>query len=156
MSTDESKQFVPLNIAVLTISDTRSLADDKSGTTLAERIVAAGHKLAGREIVADDVDAIRIFVKKWIGGPLVDAADGKSTQSLPQIAAEGVIGHLAARNSDDREGVRQKTPGSKIVKRRHEETVGGISQSAENEQAARAGRRSPGILFIMGQPQASA
>ena len=53
MSIDESKQFVPLNIAVLTISDTRSLADDKSGTTLAERIVAAGHKLAGREIVAD-------------------------------------------------------------------------------------------------------
>ena len=69
MSIDESKQFVPLNIVVLTISDTRSLADDKSGTTLAERIVAAGHKLAGREIVADDVDAIRIFVKKWIGDP---------------------------------------------------------------------------------------
>jgi hypothetical protein len=56
--------------------------------------------------------------------PLVDAADGKSTQSLRQIAAEGVIGHLAARNSDDREGVWQKAPGSKIVKRRHEETVG--------------------------------
>ena len=72
MSVDESKQFVPLNIAVLTISDTRSLADDKSGTTLAERIVAAGHTLAGREIVADDVDAIRIFIKKWIGDPGVD------------------------------------------------------------------------------------
>ena len=72
MSIEDSKQFVPLNIAVLTISDTRSLADDKSGTTLAERIVAAGHKLAGREIVADDVDAIRIFVKKWIGDPGVD------------------------------------------------------------------------------------
>jgi molybdopterin adenylyltransferase len=72
MPTEESKQFVPLNIAVLTISDTRSLADDKSGTTLAERIVAAGHRLAGREIVADDIDAIRIFVKKWIGDPAVD------------------------------------------------------------------------------------
>src|SRR5438045_9716474 len=70
-SIDESKQFVPLNIAVLTISDTRSLADDKSGTTLAERIAAAGHKLAGREIVADDIDAIRIFVKKGIADPLV-------------------------------------------------------------------------------------
>src|SRR5262249_37238181 len=76
------------------------------------------------------------------GDPLVDAADGKSTQSLRQIAAEGVIGHLAARNSDDGEGVRQKTPGSKIVKRRHEETVGEISRSAENDQAAWAGRRS--------------
>ena len=58
MSTDETKQFVPLNIAVLTISDTRSLADDKSGTTLADRLTAAGHKLAAREIVTDDVDAI--------------------------------------------------------------------------------------------------
>ena len=72
MSIDETRQFVPLNIAVLTISDTRSLADDKSGATLAERIVAAGHKLTGREIVADDVDAIRIFIKKWIGDPGVD------------------------------------------------------------------------------------
>jgi len=57
-SIDESKQFVPLNIAVLTISDTRSLADDKSGTTLADRLSAAGHHLAAREIVTDDVDAI--------------------------------------------------------------------------------------------------
>jgi len=72
MPTEDSKQFVPLNIAVLTVSDTRSLADDKSGTTLAERIVAAGHRLAGREIVADDIDAIRIFVKKWIGDLAVD------------------------------------------------------------------------------------
>jgi len=72
MPTEDSKQFVPLNIAVLTVSDTRSLADDKSGTTLAGRIVAAGHRLAGREIVADDMDAIRIFVKKWIGDPAVD------------------------------------------------------------------------------------
>ena len=48
-SIDESKKFVPLNIAVLTISDTRSLEDDKSGTTLSERITAAGHHLAARE-----------------------------------------------------------------------------------------------------------
>jgi len=71
-SIDESKQFVPLNIAVLTISDTRSAADDKSGNTLSERIAAAGHKLAAREIVADDVDAIRIIVKRWIADPAVD------------------------------------------------------------------------------------
>src|SRR5579864_9141698 len=72
-SIDETKQFVPLNIAVLTISDTRSLADDKSGATLAERIVAAGHKLAAREIIVDDVDAIRIIVKRWIADEGVDA-----------------------------------------------------------------------------------
>src|ERR1700731_4093110 len=71
-SIDESKEFVPLNIAVLTISDTRSLADDKSGTTLAERIIAAGHHLAAREIIVDDVDAIRIIIKRWIADPGVD------------------------------------------------------------------------------------
>ena len=69
---DESRSFVPLNIAVLTISDTRSLADDKSGTTLAERLVAAGHLLAAREIIVDDIDAIRIIVKRWIADPGVD------------------------------------------------------------------------------------
>src|ERR1700677_388512 len=72
-SIDEAKQFVPLNIAVLTISDTRSLADDKSGATLAERIVAAGHRLAAREIIVDDVDAIRVIVKRWIADEGIDA-----------------------------------------------------------------------------------
>src|SRR5215208_3732352 len=72
-SIDESKQFVPLNIAVLTVSDTRSLSDDKSGATLAERLVAAGHHLAAREIIVDDVDAIRIIIKRWIADPDVDA-----------------------------------------------------------------------------------
>ncbi len=65
-SIDESKSFIPLNIAVLTISDTRSLADDKSGTTLADRLTAAGHKLAAREIVTDDVEAIRAVIRRWI------------------------------------------------------------------------------------------
>src|SRR5437868_13128301 len=73
MSTDETKQFVPLNIAVLTISDTRALADDKSGTTLADRLTAAGHKLAAREIVTDDVEAIRAVMRRWIADQGVDA-----------------------------------------------------------------------------------
>ena len=73
MSIDETKQFVPLNIAVLTISDTRSLADDKSGTTLADRLTAAGHHLAAREIVTDDVDAIRAVIRRWIADSGVDA-----------------------------------------------------------------------------------
>src|ERR1700710_423632 len=72
-STDESKQFIPLNIAVLTISDTRSLADDKSGTTLADRLVAAGHNLAAREIIVHHADATRIIVRGWIADPGVDA-----------------------------------------------------------------------------------
>jgi molybdopterin adenylyltransferase len=72
-SIDESRLFVPLNIAVLTISDTRSLEDDKSGIVLAERLIAAGHALAGREIIVDDVDSIRIILKRWIADPGVDA-----------------------------------------------------------------------------------
>jgi molybdopterin adenylyltransferase len=73
MSIDETRQFVPLNIAVLTISDTRSLADDKSGTTLADRLGTAGHKLAAREIVTDDIEAIRAVVKRWTADEGIDA-----------------------------------------------------------------------------------
>ena len=62
-SIDETKQFIPLNIAVLTVSDTRALADDKSGQTLADRLLAAGHHLAAREIVTDDVEAIRAVIQ---------------------------------------------------------------------------------------------
>jgi molybdenum cofactor biosynthesis protein B len=69
---DESKQFVPLKIAVLTISDTRGMADDKSGATLSERIKAAGHVVVERSIVQDDVAAIRARVKEWIDAPAVD------------------------------------------------------------------------------------
>ncbi len=69
---DQSKQFIALKIAVLTVSDTRVPADDKSGATLAERIEKAGHKLAGRAIVTDDVGEIRAQVKKWIADPSID------------------------------------------------------------------------------------
>jgi molybdenum cofactor biosynthesis protein B len=69
---DASRTFVPLNIAVLTISDTRSLEDDKSGSTLADRLTAAGHTLAAREIVVDDVDAIRTIIRRWIADADVD------------------------------------------------------------------------------------
>src|ERR1700722_1218912 len=71
-ATDQSRTFVPLNIAVLAISDTRALADDKSGTTLAERLTTAGHRLAARAIVTDDVEAIRGLVKRWIADAGVD------------------------------------------------------------------------------------
>ena len=57
---------------MLTVSDTRELADDKSGTTLVERLEAAGHTLAARAIVTDDVENIRAQVKTWIADPGVD------------------------------------------------------------------------------------
>ena len=69
---DDSRPFVPLNIAVLTVSDTRSLEEDRSGTTLATRITEAGHVLAGRDIVTDDVEKIRTVVKGWTQSDGVD------------------------------------------------------------------------------------
>src|SRR6202011_1771481 len=69
---DETKPFVPLKIAVLTVSDTRELADDKSGAPLVGRIEAAGHALADRAIVPADVAAFRPRVKAWIDEPGVD------------------------------------------------------------------------------------
>jgi len=68
----EDKPFVPLNIAVLTVSDTRDLAEDKSGSTLADRIAAAGHALAVRAIVKDEVRAIRAKVRAWIKDKKID------------------------------------------------------------------------------------
>ena len=63
---------MPLKMAVLTVSDTRELADDKSGATLAERIVGAGHAVAARAIVPDEVEDIRARVKAWIADPAID------------------------------------------------------------------------------------
>ena len=69
---DEAREFVPLKIAVLTVSDTRSLKDDKSGALLVQRIVSAGHFASERSLVPDDVDAIRAKVKAWIADPMID------------------------------------------------------------------------------------
>ena len=69
---DTTRSFVPLGIAVVTVSDTRDLAQDRSGDTLAERLTAAGHRLAGRDIVRDDVAAIRASVQAFVDDPGVD------------------------------------------------------------------------------------
>lgn len=72
MPIDESLTFVPVNIAVLTVSDTRDLANDRSGQTLADRIVAAGHRLADRCIVPDDTDEIEAVLRRWIADVEID------------------------------------------------------------------------------------
>ena len=66
------REFIPVGIAVITISDTRKLADDKSGQTLVDRITEAGHRLAGRAIVKDDVRAIRTLTRKLVKLKTVD------------------------------------------------------------------------------------
>ena len=69
---DESIEFVPVRIAVLTVSDSRSLGDDKSGQILIDRIEAAGHLIAYRRIVKDDRSEISSCLRKWISDPAVD------------------------------------------------------------------------------------
>ena len=69
---DPSIPFRPLRIAVLTVSDTRSAADDRSGDTLAERIAADGHELAARAIVRDDAGLIERQLRQWIADPAVE------------------------------------------------------------------------------------
>ncbi len=70
---DETKEFVPVRFAVLTVSDTRGLADDRSGDTLVQRLAEAGHVLAARDIVTDDRSAIAGRLKAWIADPGIDA-----------------------------------------------------------------------------------
>ena len=69
---DETRPFVAVKIAVLTVSDSRSLEDDKSGLTLATRIEEAGHVLAARTIVTDDADRIAAQVRDWADDPAID------------------------------------------------------------------------------------
>ncbi len=69
---DETRPFIPVRIAVLTVSDSRTLSDDRSGQTLADRITEAGHVLAAREIVHDDKEEIRARVLNWSRDKSID------------------------------------------------------------------------------------
>ncbi|MFZ4805760.1 MAG: molybdenum cofactor biosynthesis protein B [Hyphomicrobiaceae bacterium] len=69
---DESRPFIPVRIAVLTVSDTRTPKDDKSGDTLATLVRDAGHEVADKAIVKDDVAQIRATVERWIADPTID------------------------------------------------------------------------------------
>ena len=69
---DESRPFLPVNIAVMTVSDTRSEADDRSGDTLAGRIAGAGHVVADRRIVPDEMAEIVAALEGWIADPEID------------------------------------------------------------------------------------
>lgn len=69
---DETRLFIPVNIAILTVSDTRVAANDTSGDTLAARVVAAGHHLADRAIERDDAGLIEARLRRWVADPLVD------------------------------------------------------------------------------------
>lgn len=69
---DETRPFIACNIAVLTVSDTRTSANDTSGDTLAARVQAAGHTVAVRAIEQDDAGLITVLLKRWIADPSID------------------------------------------------------------------------------------
>jgi molybdenum cofactor biosynthesis protein B len=69
---DETRPFLPVNVALLTVSDTRTASDDRSGNTLAELAEKAGHKIVVRRIVKDDYDTIVGQLRTWIGDPDID------------------------------------------------------------------------------------
>ncbi|MGR3804355.1 molybdenum cofactor biosynthesis protein B [Marinibacterium profundimaris] len=69
---DESREFIPVRIAVLTVSDTRTPGDDRSGQVLVDRIAEAGHILAAREIIPDERDRIADRLRAWIADPEID------------------------------------------------------------------------------------
>ena len=91
MPIDESLKFLPVNIAVLTVSDTRDMASDRSGQTLQDRIEAARHHCVAREIVKDDPDAIEAVLRRWI-----------AEQRHPTTPAAGAAPHCSAPDPLDR------------------------------------------------------
>ncbi len=72
MAIDEKIDFIPVNIAILTVSDTRTRDDDRSGDTLVERLEGDGHKLADRAIVKDEAEVIAAQLQRWIDDPNID------------------------------------------------------------------------------------
>lgn len=102
MPIDENAVFLPVRIALMTISDTRGLHDDRSGDALVERIHDAGHELAARVIEADDVERIVERLKEWIEDPQVDCiittggtgVTGRDVtpEALAQVAEKNIPG----------------------------------------------------------------
>jgi len=93
---DETRPFLPVNIAVMTVSDTRSVEDDRSGAALIERLEGAGHRLAARAIVKDDVASIRAQVQAWIADPQIDVVlttggTGVTGRDVTPEAVEGLF-----------------------------------------------------------------
>jgi molybdenum cofactor biosynthesis protein B len=90
---DEKRPFLPVNIAILTVSDTRTAADDRSGDTLAERLTKAGHNLAARAIVKDDAPAIVAQLDAWIDTPDIDVvlATGGTGVTGRDVTPEAVL-----------------------------------------------------------------
>jgi len=102
MAIDEARTFVPINIALLTVSDTRTAENDTSGDILAQRIAAAGHDLAARAIERDDAGALVERLNAWIDDPAIDAVvstggTGLTGRDVTPEALERIVAHGEAR-----------------------------------------------------------
>ena len=98
---DESLVFYPLRIAVLTVSDTRDEATDKSGALLVDRLNSAGHELAGKAIVRDDVEAIRTQIQSWVDDPRTDVIlSTGGTGFAPRDVTPDAVRPLLTRDMD--------------------------------------------------------
>lgn len=101
MAIDPEREFLPIGIAVLTVSDTRTQADDTSGDILTQRIADAGHSVVARTIVRDDADAIADQLHRWIDDPSVDAIISTGGTGL---TGRDVTPEALARVEEDRQG----------------------------------------------------
>jgi molybdenum cofactor biosynthesis protein B len=100
---ERSLEFHPLRIAVLTVSDTRDEETDRSGALLVERLTSAGHELAGKAIVPDDVEAIRVQVRAWADDPQVDVIISTGgTGFAPRDVTPEAVKPLCRREMDSR------------------------------------------------------
>lgn len=98
---DQSLTFHPLRIAILTVTDTRTDETDRSGALLADRLKQAGHELASKQIVPDDLDAIRSLVRKWVDDPDIDVIISTGgTGFSPRDVTPEAIGPMFRRQMD--------------------------------------------------------
>jgi molybdopterin adenylyltransferase len=127
---DPSLPFYPLNIAVLTISDTRDLTTDTSGGLLADRLVKAGHVLAGRTIVADDVGTIQDQLRAWIDDAGIDVIlTTGGTGFAPRDVTPEAVKPLLTREMD----------GFSVVFHNASQTTVGVSTLQSRALAGQAG-----------------
>ena len=84
---DETRPFLPVNIAILTVSDTRDAAQDRSGNALADLATTAGHNIAARRIVRDEQAQIVAQLREWIADPQI-SPDGAT------VDRDGLVGHV--------------------------------------------------------------
>ena len=106
MAIDEGRAFRPIRIALLTVSDTRTFADDTSGDILAGRIEAAGHDLATREISRDSAEQIAAHLHRWIDDETIDCVitTGGTGLTGRDVTPETVEDEEAARATDPETG----------------------------------------------------